>query len=132
MLVVYFTSISNNTEKFAVKLGYPTKKISVKKSDTLTVTEAYILVTPTYASRSDPGVPKQVIHFLNNPVNRNNLKGVVGGGNRNFGSSFAIAADVIAEKCGVPVLHKFEIAGDVEDVSAVHKSIESLNNDPQP
>lgn len=88
------------------------------------VCEPFILITPSYSDAYGVGaVPKLVIQFLNNPDNRQWLRGVVGCGDRNFGALFAYAADVIADKCGVPVLHRIELFGTEHDF----KTLQQLN-----
>lgn len=83
-------------------------------------TEPFVLICPTYADGQGRGaVAKPVIHFLNDARRRALLRGVIGAGNRNFGRQFASAADVIAQKCGVPVLYRFELAGTDFDVIRV-------------
>ena len=48
-------------------------------------TEPYVLVLPTYGGTGGEGsVPKQVIRFLNDPQNRQLIRGVIGAGNTNF------------------------------------------------
>jgi len=37
------------------------------------------------------------------------LRGVIASGNRNFGEAYGRAGDVIARKCGVPWLYRFEL-----------------------
>ena len=71
-------------------------------------------------------MPKQVIRFLNAPARRARLRGVIGAGNRNFGQTYARAADVIAAKCGVPVLYKFELAGTPTDIARVRAGLDTL------
>ena len=77
MLVVYFSSATENTHRFVEKLGLPSARIPLRLSDEpLTVNEPYVLICPTYgggASMSGQNtrpVPKQVIRFLNDEHNR--------------------------------------------------------------
>ena len=44
----------------------------------------------------------------------------------NFGEKFAYAGDVIAKKCGVPCLYKFELSGTQVDVINVKKGMKRL------
>jgi len=84
------------------------------------VSEPYILVLPSYSDGEGRGaVAKQVIRFLNDARQRTLLKGVIASGNRNFGSYFAFAGDVVSKKCSVPVLYRFELAGTDTDLSRV-------------
>ena len=127
-LIVYFSSISLNTLRFVRKLGIRAERIPVSPKDEMApITEPYVLISPTYADDDgSKAVPKQVIRFLNNSENRELMIGVIGSGNRNFGELFAHAAHVIAKKCNVPLLYKFELAGTPTDVKNVQKGIEKL------
>lgn len=83
---------------------------------------SYILITPTFAdAHGNHPVPKPVIRFLNK--HRHEMVGVIGAGNRNFGSFFALGGRFVAAKCGVPLLHRIELSGteaDVEIVRMIH------------
>lgn len=136
--VVYFSSVSENTARFVSKLAelYPfdLHRIPLRRTEPeLHMDREFVLVTPTYAAGYDPNietipdaVPKQVIRFLNDPSNRELLRGVVSCGNTNFGRAFCIAGDIIARKTGVPHLAKVELFGTPEDVHAVSSLIRGL------
>lgn len=49
--------------------------------------------------------------FANDPHRRALLRGVIGEGNRNFGATYALADHVTTDKCIVPVLWQFVLAG---------------------
>ena len=84
MLVVYFSSATENTKRFVEKLGLPAKRIPLRRTDPeLVVDEPYILICPTYGGgvsvsggNSRP-VPAQVIRFMNNEGNRTLMRGAV-------------------------------------------------------
>lgn len=124
--IVYFSSISENTKRFVDKLETQSHRIPIfDKEQSLEIFEPYILITPTYGAGKESGaVPKQVIKFLNNPENRKHLIGVIAAGNTNFGSAYGLAAEIIAKKCNVPVLYRFEIFGTPEDVEEVKTILE--------
>ncbi len=126
--VVFFSTKSGNTLRFVEKLGFEAVRIPYSVSIPMPVLDKpFVLVCPTYADGEGAGaVPKPVINFLNNEVNRGLLKGVVASGNRNFGDLYAAAGDIIARKCKVPLLHRFELMGTPEDVTHVRKKIEEL------
>lgn len=132
MFIVYFSSATENTHRFVQKLAYPSARIPLKSKDSeLVINDPYVLVCPTYGggaaitgAPSRP-VPPQVIRFLNNAHNRHLLRGVIAGGNLNFGVDFGKAGDVIAHKCKVPYLYRFELMGTPEDV---HRVQIGLNN----
>lgn len=126
--LVYFSSVSENTHRFVEKLQLPAVRIPLHGR--IQVDRPYVLVLPTYGGGRrrpdmDKGgyVPKQVIAFLNNEHNRALLRGVIAAGNTNFGAEFCYAGDVIARKCGVPYLYRFELMGTAEDVQAVRAGL---------
>lgn len=128
--VVYFSSSTNMTHRFVEKLDATAQRIPLRRNDPpVEITAPYLLLTPTYGGGNGEGaVPKQVIKFLNDPSNRELLRGVVASGNRNFGSGYALAGPIIARKCGVPLLDTFELMGMPEDVKRVQDLLD--NEDP--
>lgn len=127
-LIVYYSSPSGNTHRFVESLGIRALRIPTSmKTEALNVDEPYILICPTYADDDgSKAVPKQVIRFLNNEKNRTMMQGVIGAGNRNFGSFFAHAGQVISKKCKVPFLYKLEMSGTTTDILNVKQGIEKL------
>ncbi|GAB3946967.1 class Ib ribonucleoside-diphosphate reductase assembly flavoprotein NrdI [Corynebacterium tapiri] len=130
MLIVYFSSVTENTRRFVDKLGFPSKRIPLQRTDEpLVVDEPYVLVCPTYGggasiSRQESRpVPPQVIKFLNNEHNRALLRAVISGGNTNFGADYGKAGDVIAAKCKVPYVYRYELMGTEEDVAIVRSGL---------
>jgi len=129
-LLVFFSSASGNTARFIEKLGLPAQRIPLHRVDgDLTVDEPFVLVTPTYGGGQGRGeekgaVPKQVIRFLNDERNRQNIRGVISAGNTNFGDSFGAAGDIISRKCHVPHLYRFEVFGTQDDVDRVSDGLE--------
>lgn len=128
MLVVYYSSSSEYTHKFAQKLSSPTLRLPLlTKAETPVVDEPYVLITPTYGAGPNRGsVPKQVKKFLAVQHNRDKLVGVIGAGNTNFGENYCKAAHLVAAKCQVPLLYRFELLGMQEDVENVDKGLEAL------
>lgn len=130
MLVVYFSSATENTKRFVEKLGLPSQRIPLRRNDPeLNVDEPYVLICPTYGGgvsvsggNSRP-VPGQVVRFLNNEGNRSLIRGVIAAGNSNFGADYCLAGKVIADKCKVPYLYRFELMGSAEDVAHVRRQL---------
>lgn len=130
MLVVYFSSATENTRRFVDKLQLPNVRIPLRANEPeLVVDEPYVLVCPTYgggvsiSGKQGKPVPIQVVKFLNNPHNRSFIRAVVAGGNSNFGSDFGKAGDVIAAKCNVPYVYRFELMGNDEDVATLRNGL---------
>ncbi|QNE14864.1 class Ib ribonucleoside-diphosphate reductase assembly flavoprotein NrdI [Pseudarthrobacter sp. NBSH8] len=126
--LIYFSSTSENTSRFVAKLGRELARIPLHAKDApLLATRPYVLVVPTYGGTGGEGsVPKQVIRFLNDPQNRQLICGVIGAGNTNFGDNYCMAADIIAAKCNVLRLYRFELMGTPEDVARVHNGLDTF------
>lgn len=123
MLVVYFSSVTENTHRFVQKLDLPALRIPLRREDEpLIVNEPYVLICPTYGGgagithQNSRPVPPQVIRFLNNEHNRSFIRAVAAGGNTNFGIDYGRAGEIISAKCQVPYVYRFELMGNDEDV----------------
>lgn len=123
--LVYYSSASGNTARFVARLGnfvpgLELLRIPISPTEPMPAPAFgdYVLICPTFADGQGRGaVPKQVIRFLNDPARRAGIRGVIAAGNRNFGVTFALAGKVLAEKCNVPLLYRFELAGDENDIA---------------
>lgn len=126
--LVYFSSVSGNTARFVEKLGQDADRIPLHASEPpLRADGPYVLVLPTYGGGNGHGaVPKQVIKFLNDEHNRALIRGVIVGGNTNFGDAYGLAGDIVAAKCHVPVLYRFELFGTPDDVQAVNSGLDAF------
>ena len=114
MKIVVF-SFTGNCKKFLERCAVNEENIIELKED-LVVLEDYILVTPTIGFGE---VPVTVKNFLEN--NENKPRGVLASGNRNWGTNFANAADVINKDYNVPILMKFELNGTTSEVEKFKK-----------
>ncbi|AOG61041.1 ribonucleotide reductase [Spiroplasma helicoides] len=124
ILIVYFSSISNNTHRFILKLDLPNKRIPYDENENLYVDSDYVLIVPTYAGGGNivaGAVPKQVKKFLTDEKNRSFCRGVIASGNTNFGDTFAIAGPILSKKLQVPLLYQFELLGTEHDVQEVKR-----------
>ncbi|MFD1211127.1 class Ib ribonucleoside-diphosphate reductase assembly flavoprotein NrdI [Arthrobacter sp. GCM10027362] len=126
--LIYFSSASENTHRFIEKLGLEAARIPLYSNDeTIYARRPFVLMLPTYGGESGRNaIPPQVIKFLNQEQNRCLLRGVIGAGNTNFGTTYCLAADKIAAKCKVPRLYRFELMGTSEDVARVKKGLEDF------
>lgn len=123
-LIVYFSSSSENTHRFVQRLELPAVRIPLNERERIQVDEPYILIVPSYGGGGTAGaVPRQAIRFLNDPHNRQLIRGVIAAGNRNFCEAYGRAGDVIKQKCGVPYLYRFELMGTPQDVDNVRKGV---------
>ncbi|MTI03349.1 class Ib ribonucleoside-diphosphate reductase assembly flavoprotein NrdI [Roseibium sp. RKSG952] len=125
--LVYFSSKSGNTHRFISRLGLTSFRIPTGMDPLPDPEDPYVLICPTYADGEGRGaVPKQVIRFLNDPARRAGIIGVIGTGNRNFGATYALSGRIIAQKCNVPLLYSFELAGTETDIARVRTGLEKL------
>lgn len=116
MLIAYY-SLTGNVKRFIDKCGF----IYVDITENQTLDEPFILVTNTTGFGQ---VPESVADFLKR--NSGHLVGVAVSGNRNWGANFAKAADLISERYGVPIVHKFELSGTEDDVKIFTERVESI------
>lgn len=123
--IVYFSSRSENTHRFVERLESGGLRLPVDASaEPPLARQPYVLILPTYGGGGAKGaVPKPVIRFLNEPSNRSLIRGVIAAGNTNFGPAFALAGDIVSQKCAVPVLYRFELLGTQEDVANVKEGL---------
>ena len=113
-MYIYYDSKTGNVERFI-------KKMQVQRPDwhfikiepTMTIeNEGHFLTFTTKIGE----IPATTDEFLQNENNNKLLKSVSSSGNRNWGQFFALAADKIQEKYGIPVLMKFELSGTSTEV----------------
>jgi len=124
--IIYFSNYSGNTKRFVEKLDSSSIRIPIKwdPASPLYAKNEYVLMVPTYGGGSDrSAIPRQVKSFLNIKENRDLLRGVVGFGNTNFGDNYCKAADLIAQKTGVPVIARVEIFGTDDDIIKVKERL---------
>ncbi|MGP5382331.1 class Ib ribonucleoside-diphosphate reductase assembly flavoprotein NrdI [Glutamicibacter arilaitensis] len=126
--LIYFSSVSENTKRFVGKLEMDVARIPVFATEPQLISTApYVLLIPTYGGEHGKrSILPQIMKFLQVEQNRENLRGVIGAGNTNFGAYYCIAAKRIAQKCNVPVLYKFELMGTSDDVLKVKEGLETF------
>lgn len=124
--IVYYSSPSENTHRFVRRLGVTSMRLPIEAGgEPPLVSEPYVLVLPTYGGGGNKGaVPRPVIQFLNILANRSLIRGVIAAGNTNFGTAYALAGDIVSQKCAVPLLYRFELLGTEEDVANVRQGLE--------
>lgn len=127
--IVYFSSASENTHRFVQKLDRPAVRIPLrpKAEGMIRVSRPFVLIVPTYGGGNRRrAVPKQVIAFLNDPTNRSLIRGVITSGNTNFGADYCIAGSIIATKCQVPELYRYELLGTDRDTETVRAGLDTF------
>ena len=82
----------------------------------------YLLAVPTYGSPRTGGyVPGAVVRFLAD--HRPGCRGVIGVGNRNFGSDFCKAAYEINRTYGIPIVATIDMVPTDEEVTKITRAI---------
>ena len=114
MLIVY-DSLTGNVERFIQK----TSSNSIKITEQLEVNEPFILVTYTVGFGE---VPKSTESFLNR--NYKHMMAVAVSGNKNWGSSYGRAGEIISNQYNVPLLMKFELSGTKKDIEKFKQGVE--------
>ena len=125
-LIVYFSSVSGYTDRFVKKLELPAVRIPLRPrvEGELQIDMPKVLILPTYGGGPETrAVPKQVLTFLSTPENRQNIVGVVGTGNTNFGAAYGLAAKLVARKLDVPLLNMVELFGTPEEIEETRDRI---------
>lgn len=127
--LIYFSSVSENTRRFVERVGREAARIPVRPrvEGRIRVARPFVLIQPTYGGGSPSGaVPRQVAAFLNDPQNRALLRGVITAGNTNFGEAYCLSGRVIAQKCRVPELYRFELLGTHRDRVRVAEGLDEF------
>jgi protein involved in ribonucleotide reduction len=86
------------------------------------VDEPFVLVT--YTDKFGE-VPITTQNFLSN--NHELLLGVSASGNRRWHDTYCMAADVISKQYAVPIISKFELSGNKDDVNTFKSFIEGID-----
>ena len=122
-MFVYYDSKTGNVQRFIDKIKKERPEWEfVKITYDMEISEKGHLVTFTTNFGETPSTTEK---FLQNENNSKLLKSVSSSGNRNWGQFFALAADKIQEKYGIPVLMKFELSGTHVQVEYFINSIEN-------
>jgi len=116
---IIYASRTGNVEMFINKLGI-NDTLQIETGQEIVV-EDYVIVTYTDGYGE---VPEEVEEFLAN--NPNFLRGVAASGDHDYGEAYCLAADVIADTYGVPILGKFEFDGTDGDVTAFLEELSKL------
>ena len=114
---VYYASMTGNVRRFIGKTGVDA--IDIKNG--INPTEPYVLVIYTFGFGE---VPTEVDAWLTH--NYKLLRGVAVSGNRNWGDNYGMAGDRISNRYGVPLILKFEQAGNPEDVRLFTERLEII------
>lgn len=111
---VVFHTLTGQTKRFIQKLDLPSEAIvelsPVGQSPLLS--EPFILILPTYNDSID-----FVEDFL--VENQTFCRGIIGIGNRNFGTDFCREARELSQEYHLPLLYELEFNGTEADINTV-------------
>lgn len=135
--IYYYSSRSENTKNFVEKIlatdeifkNVSVARIPIKMlSDNFVYAKnPYVLFVPTYAAGDGRGaLSKSIVKFLNYEENRKNLRYVIASGNINFGDLYCYGGELVAKKCNVPIIYKYELRGTKSDVERVSKILKEI------
>ena len=111
-LIVYWSSNSGGTKRAAEALNTNTVELADYDG-----ASPYVLACPTYDQPRGGFTPGPVQQFLEEHARL--MVGVLGLGNRNFGEKYCQAAIDISKQHGVPIVHRIDIMGTVDDYSTI-------------
>ena len=128
--IYYYSSTSGLVRSFAERLGRPAFNLAERAHRLSEVDGPWVLLTPSYktGNPANDTIPEAVRRFLRSPVNRRSMVGVMGSGNRNFGTHYQMACREIAERSHRPVLFEFELAGTPWDVERAGEILADLDD----
>lgn len=121
---IVFLSVTGQTRRFVNKLPFSNTELN-PANPLIEINEPYILVVPTY----DKEITDTVLDFIEYQNNLTYLKGVAGGGNRNFADLFIYTAKDISRDYHVPLLFAFEFSGTNEDVENFKKVVMKIESE---
>jgi protein involved in ribonucleotide reduction len=122
-MIIVYDSLTGQGKKFAMKLGYEAIKISDYHEEK---DKHVFLVTRSFNFGE---VPKTTLDFLN--IYHQRVIGTAVSGNRNWGSNFGKAGEVIQKKYQIPLVVKFEMGGMDNDITKTKKFIEDFINNSE-
>ena len=111
-LIVYWSSNSGGTRRVAEALDTDTVELADYDS-----VSPYVLACPTYDQPRGGFIPKPVQTFLDKHAHL--MVGVLGVGNLNFQEYYCQAAIDISKQHGVPIVHRIDIMGTVDDYRTI-------------
>ena len=111
-LIVYWSSNSGGTRRVAEALNANT--VELADYDGIS---PYVLMCPTYDQPRGGFTPKPVQQFLEEHAHL--MVGVLGVGNLNFQEYYCQAAIDISKRHSVPVVHRIDIMGTVDDYRTI-------------
>lgn len=115
MLIIYH-SLTNNIERFLNKSNH-TNKLKLIDGNEI-IKEPFILMTYTIERGQIPNIIKK---FMIN--NHKNCVGLIGSGNKNWGSLYCNATKLLKDEYDINILMNFELSGIQENIDKFNEII---------
>lgn len=122
-MVVVYDSLTGQTKRFAQKLNEKIININDDVEINKVINSNLILLCTRTFNFGE--IPKSTKNFLDKYSNK--VMGVCVSGNKNWGTNYGRAGDLIEEIYHIPLILKFEASGLNEDVDYVIKWINNHN-----
>ena len=119
MITIAYYSMTGKVEKFVNNLYYPHVLDITTESNIAT---PFILITPTVNFGE---IPAPVQFFMKN--NYKHCLGISGSGNKNWGSNYCNATNLLAKQYNIPIINKFELSGTEQDVIIFKNRLNIIN-----
>lgn len=121
----YFQSLTGQTRRFLKKAGYEADATELTETNFLDEVDApFIVIVPSY----DLELNELIFDFLTADDNFKHCVGVVGTGNRNFGTDFAWVAQLVAHDFSLPLLFTCEFSGTPADYLKFREVVDQLEH----
>ncbi len=127
--VYFYSSKSGMVRLFAERLDRPVFDLAKREVRQSVPDGPWVLLTPSYktGNENNDTIPEAVRRFLRDATTRRRMVGVMGSGNRNFGSYYQAACRQIAKASNRPVLFEFELQGTPWDVVEAQRILTELD-----
>jgi len=117
VLVVYL-SLTGNTRRFVEKLDMKSLEINQMQPE-VEVNEDYVFILPTYSDELTD-IAERFITYKNN---KKYLKGIIGSGEKNFGTKYIFSAKDLSKRVNAPIIFDFEKSGNNTDIETFKKEV---------
>ncbi len=128
MAKIIYYSQTGQTKKFVEKIKNIESVEITPDHFEIEMTEAFILVMPSYETNVHPIVIDTAADFLETADNLSYCQGLFGCGNRNFAELFCITAKTLAEEYDIPLLHTLEFQGSPLDVQKLEEELLQIDH----
>ena len=116
-----YLSLTGNTRRFVDKLGIKSLEL-IQTDPFVEVNEDYVVIIPTYSDT----VSEIICDFIDHKENGRYLKGIVGGGEKNFGRDYIFSAKDVSKEYDSPLIFNFEKSGTSADVENFKKEVQNI------